>query len=73
MKIEVRIEGDTPILFFTDEIEQDKTISCWDGSHCASSRAYMRSLKKPETPDQQLKAWGMLERYAAHVVYTMKL
>jgi len=70
MKIEVRIEQiggrDRPILFFTDEVERDKSIGAFseaDG-HVQSSRAYLRRCRKPETPSERAEAWGVLEHYS---------
>lgn len=70
MKIEIRLEqiaGRTrPIIFFTDEVERDKTIAAYspaDG-HIQSSRAYLRRCKKPETPPERVEAWEVLEHYS---------
>ena len=70
MKIELRIEDDKPIIFFTDEIERDKTISCYcdNGQHAMASRAYMRSLKKPSTHEQMADCWWLINRYTSHVI-----
>jgi len=73
MKIELRLEDGKPIIFFTDEIERDKTISCYcdNGQHAKASRAYMRSLKKPSNYDQIEKCWRLLQSYSNTLVKLM--
>lgn len=70
MKIEIRfeqIEGrERPILFFTDEIERDKSIGAFSEieGHIQSSRAYLRRCRKPENSTDRTEAWAVLERYS---------
>ena len=70
MKIEARIESiqgrECPILFFTDEVERDKTIGAFSEveGHVLSSRGYMRRCRKPETPTERANIWAVLERYS---------
>jgi len=70
MKIEARFEQiqgrERPILFFTDEVERDKSIAAYSEveGHVESSRAYMRRCRKPETSDDRAEIWSVLERYS---------
>lgn len=70
MKIEVRFEQiggrERPILFFTDEVERDKSIGAFSEAegHVHSSRAYLRRCRKPENPTDRAEAWAVLERYS---------
>jgi len=66
MKLELRLEDGKPILFFTDIENRDKKIDCYTirEQHGISSRAYMRSLPKPETAEQKNAAWALLKHYA---------
>lgn len=69
MKIIIRMENQTPILFFPDEKSGDGKIACFsplDG-HCGASRAYMRGLKSPVAKPEIVKSWQALARYALHV------
>lgn len=70
MKIEIRFEQiggrARPIIFFTDEVERDKSINAYseaDG-HVQSSRAYLRRCQKPENPSERAQAWEALEKYS---------
>lgn len=71
MKIEARLEifsGKlTPVLFFPDEIERDKTIAAFSEheGHVTASRGYMRQCKKPSTESEFLACFQVLKRYAA--------
>lgn len=70
MKIEIRFEQiggrERPILFFTDEVERDKSIGAFSEAegHVQSSRAYLRQCRKPENPTERAEAWAVLERYS---------
>lgn len=70
MKIEIRFEQiggrECPILFFTDEIERDKSIGAFSEAegHVQSSRAYLRKCRKPASAFDFSEAWGILERYS---------
>ena len=66
MKLEIRIEQGAPILFFTDSENHDKTIDCYTlrEEHSSAQRAYMRSLKKPVTPEELSAAWALLGTYS---------
>jgi hypothetical protein len=73
MKIIVKIEDGKPVLFFPDETHHNKHIQCFsviDG-HTSATRAYMRSLKNPETPDEILHSWLMLARYCKNSAYSL--
>jgi hypothetical protein len=74
MRIEIRIEDDRPILFFPDEVQNDKTINCWTvhAEHATASRSYMRGLAKPTTPEQLKSCWRALNIYSSHVDYLYK-
>lgn len=71
MRIIVKFEEGRPILFFPDDVERDKSISCWRESeeHSSAQRAYMRALPDPATPEQRAQAWRVLARYAKHAEY----
>lgn len=75
MKILIKMEDGKPIIFFPDQIDRDKSIACWTaaGEHATASRAYMRSLKAPETKHDIVAAWQTLARYAAHAAYCESL
>ena len=69
MKIDARLETIggklSPVLFFLDKVEQDKTISVYserDG-HNSASRAYMRQCKKPSSEAEYLACFQVLRRY----------
>ncbi len=69
MKIDARLEKNggrlLPVLFFPDEIMQDKYIvsfSPYDG-HGSAARAYMRQCKKPESPEEFREVYAVLGRY----------
>lgn len=70
MKIEIRFEqingAERPILFFTDEVERDKSIGAYSVAegHVQSSRAYLRRCRKPESPTDRAMAWAVLEQYS---------
>ena len=74
MKIELRLEDGKPIIFLLSEIEENK-VTCWTDKeeHGSATRGYMRSLEKPATRAQFLACWKTLQRYSAHVIYTMEL
>jgi hypothetical protein len=75
MKLEIRIENNEPIIFFTDDLDHGKMIICYSriGQHATASRGYMRTLAKPETKEQMIKAWLLIEEYANHAIYTLQL
>lgn len=70
MKIEIRFEQiggrERPILFFTDEVERDKSIGAFSEAegHVQSSRAYLRKCRKPASASDFFEVWGILERYS---------
>lgn len=74
MKLETRLEDGKPIIFLLSEIDHNM-VQCYTDKemHASATRGYMRSLPKPETRTDVLACWELLTRYAAHVVYTMKL
>lgn len=69
MKIEARFETIagrvSPVLFFPDEIERDKTIGAFSEreGHVSASRAYMRQCKPPATESEYLACFQVLRRY----------
>lgn len=69
MKIEARLETIagrvSPVLFFPDEVEKDKTISAYSlrEGHSSASRSYMRQCKKPESPDEFIAAYKIIIAY----------
>lgn len=69
MKIETRLESFngalSPVLFFPDDIERDKTIAAYSEheGHVSASRAYMRGCKKPESEAEYLACFQVLRRY----------
>lgn len=66
MRIEALIEDGRPLLVFPDEIQPDKTIQVYGREgHATASRAYLRRLRKPETPAEVLAAWREIQCYAA--------
>jgi hypothetical protein len=78
VKIDARLEksagGFYPIVFFLDDVLQDKTIQAYtptDG-HITASRAYMRQCKKPESREEYREVFDCLAQYFAHAAYTAK-
>ena len=71
MKLEIRLEQGAPILFFTDIENHDKSIDCYTlrEEHSSTTRAYMRSLKKPSTRGELRAAWSLLGTYATNVKF----
>jgi hypothetical protein len=69
MKIEACLEifnGElSPVLFFLDDIERDKTISAYSEheGHVSAARAYMRQCKKPSSEAEYLACFQVLRRY----------
>jgi hypothetical protein len=69
MKIDVRLEtigGQlVPVLFFPDDVERNKTISCYSlrEGHNSASRAYMRDCKKPEKPEEFIASYRLIIAY----------
>lgn len=65
MKIEFRIEDGAPMLVFPDEVERDKSISVWTekGEHASAQRAYLRTLRRPETEAEKRASWRVLRYY----------
>lgn len=69
MKIEARLElfngALSPVLFFPDDIERDKTISAYSehGGHVSAARAYMRQCRKPSSETEYLACFQVLRRY----------
>lgn len=69
MKIEARLElfkgALSPVLFFPDDIERDKTIAAYSEheGHVSASRAYMRQCRKPSSESEYLACFQVLSRY----------
>ena len=69
MKIEARLETIagrvSPVLFFPNEVEKDKTIAAFSETegHSTASRAYMRRCKPPTTESEYLACFQVLRRY----------
>lgn len=78
MKIEIRLEQAggqfVPILFFPDEIGQDKKIDAYTfrNGHRTASRAFMRECKKPSSETEYLACFQVLKRYISHCEAFMK-
>lgn len=67
MKIEIYMEDGKPLIVFADQINGDKTVNCCsqqDG-HTQATRAYLRTLPRPETREQLRAAWHALKWYAS--------
>jgi hypothetical protein len=66
MKLDIRMEDGAPIIFFVDDMSEDKSIPCYNKkeSHNYVSRGYMRRLCKPETESEVKKSWELLAEYA---------
>lgn len=66
MKLELYIEQGAPLLVFPQQMERDKSMTCYSmrEGHASASRAYLRSLKKPETVEELRACWRMLVHYA---------
>lgn len=79
MKIEARLEkfkGElSPVLFFPDDVERDKSIGAFSEheGHVSASRAYMRQCKKPSTESEYLACFQVLKRYAARAEAFIKI
>lgn len=75
MKIEARLEksagGLYPIIFFLDDVNNDKTIQAYTATdgHSTATRGYMRSCKKPEAPEEFAEVFDCLAQYFAHASY----
>lgn len=74
MKIEFRIENGAPLLVFPGEMERDKSISVWSQreEHATAQRAYLRSLRKPETEQEKKTAWRALRYYCNRYASTFE-
>jgi hypothetical protein len=69
VKIEARLElfngALSPVLFFPDDIERDKSIAAYSEheGHVSAARAYMRQCKKPSSEAEYLACFQVLRRY----------
>ena len=79
MKIEARLElfngALSPVLFFSDDIERDKTIAAYSEheGHISAARAYMRSCQKPHSEAEFLACFQVLRRYCQRSEAFIKL
>lgn len=66
MKLEIRMADGDPVIFFIDDLSEDKSIPCYSkkDSHDYTTRGYMRRLRKPETESDIRKSWNLLIEYA---------
>lgn len=66
MKIQILIEDGAPLLAFSDRENHNKTLEVYSvkEGHSTATRAYLRSLTKPQTEDEILSCWRLLHRYA---------
>jgi hypothetical protein len=66
MKLELRLEDGKPVIFFTDDIDHGKLITCYSaiGQHSSASRSYMRGLPKPVKPTDMVLCWKLLGQYS---------
>lgn len=66
MKLELYVENGAPLLVFPQEMNPNKTMECYreNEGHSCASRAYLRSLKKPQTAEETRRAWQLLAHYA---------
>lgn len=71
MRIEAKLESIagawSPVLFFPDVRETDKTIQAYSPKegHSYASRAYMRQCKEPDNPGEYALVFQALARYFA--------
>jgi hypothetical protein len=69
VKIEARLKlfnGElSPVLFFPDDVESDKSIAAYSEheGHVSAARAYMRQCKKPNSEVEYLACFQVLRRY----------
>jgi hypothetical protein len=65
MKLDIKIENGSPIIFLTDEVNHNKMVVCYSKAygHSSADRGYMRSLPKPATPAEVANAWRVLGQY----------
>ena len=64
MKLELLLEDGKPIIVFSDHQNHNKTLLVYTfEGHVNASRAYLRSLKKPETAAEQNLCWQFLKNY----------
>ena len=74
MKLEILIENEKPLIVLSDNINRDKTIDVYSVSdgHATATRAYLRTLRKPETLQEYRAAWLELAAYCAHAAMASK-
>lgn len=63
MKIDIRMEDNKPIIFLIDDEGYIVGFNKKEG-HVSVSRAYMRSLKKPDNRNHILECWRLLSQWA---------
>lgn len=66
MKLELYIEHGAPLLVFPQQIERDKSLTCYSmrEGHASAARGYLRTLKRPQTREELRACWGLLKHYA---------
>lgn len=68
MKLDIRMEYGKPIIFWLDNPDDDPWEITAYGLHCehvSACRAYMRKLKKPETPEDIQSCFKVLKYWAS--------
>lgn len=76
MKITLKMENGSPILFHTDDPGVDPgkvTAYTRKDMHSQAARAYMRNLRAPVSQSEYLACFELLENWAHHCAYTLKL
>lgn len=67
MKIDIRMEDGSPVIFWTDNPDMRNGIImsyAKIGQHSEACRAYMRSLKKPTTKEEIDAAFNLLYEWS---------
>ena len=66
MKLDIRLESGNSIIFFPDDVDHGKLITCYSKTeqHSTAQRAYMRSLPGPVTDTEHRKVWDLLAHYS---------
>ena len=66
MKLQILIESEKPLLILSDRIDRNKKIAVYRSGHGASTaqRAYLRTLRTPQTAQELAACWRLLADYA---------
>lgn len=76
MKLSLKIEDGKPAIFWTDNPSATPgRVTCYTRTdqHTEASRAYMRGLRAPSTMAENIACFELLEHWARHCAYTLKL